>query len=170
MDEELTFRSDYVGDRAAFLALADLLRDTFDIDISLLDRLGGPDPTAMPFGYFDPAGTCVANFSAFEMPLVVDGRRVLAVGYQSGAVRPAYRGKGLYRALMRRAFAWAEALDFELAILLTDKPDLYEQYGFRSVEQHFFSGAAPERPRPTSVRPLMLDDVDDVRLIRHVLA
>jgi GNAT superfamily N-acetyltransferase len=59
------------------------------------------------------------------MPLVVNGRVVRAAGYQSGAVRPDYRGQGLYRTLMKRAFDWAERGGFEAGILLTDKPGLY---------------------------------------------
>jgi GNAT superfamily N-acetyltransferase len=165
----LRLRSGYFGDRPAFLALADLLEDTFDIDIRLVDRFGGPDPTSMPFGYFDMTGRCVANFSAVSMPLVIDGRPVRAVGYQSGAVRPEFRGKGLYRDLMRHAFAWAEAQDFELGILLTDKPALYEPYGFRSMPQHVFRGPAPTGTSRPTARVLNIEDGGDIAPIRRLL-
>ena len=79
---DLEFRADYVADPCAFAALADLLQDTFDIDIRVIDRFGGPDPTSMPSGYFDAAGRCVANFSAFSLPLVIDGKLRRAAGYQ----------------------------------------------------------------------------------------
>ncbi|MDB5550903.1 MAG: family N-acetyltransferase [Rhizobium sp.] len=170
MTGQLQFRSDYFGDRAAFKALVDLLFDTFEIDIGQLDRLGGPDPTSMPFGYFDEARRCVANFSAFSMPLIVDGRQVRAVGYQSGAVRPEYRGQGLYRDLMQRAFAWAEGEYFELGMLLTDKPGLYEPYGFRVVEQHMFSGPIPAASTALPCRELSIESDEDVTLMRSVLA
>jgi predicted N-acetyltransferase YhbS len=167
---ELELKTGYFNDPTAFAALADLLRDTFDIDIGLVDKFGGPDPTSMPFGYFDADGRCVANFSAFAMPLVIDGRSVRAAGYQSGAVRPEFRGMGLYRDLMRRAFAWAGEQDFELGILLTDKPKLYEPYGFRSVPQHAFRGRVAAAAKPAAARPLSPDNPDDVRLIRQLLA
>ena len=170
MADGLRLRSGYFDDRAAFRALADLLRETFGIDIGQLDRLGGPDPSAMPFGYFDAAGRCVANFSAFSMPLLVGGRAVRAAGYQSGAVRPEYRGRGLYRDLMRRAFEWAEAAGFELGILLTDKPALYEPYGFRVVEQHVFQGPVPEKTPAKECRSLSVEDDRDVLLMRSLLA
>ncbi|CAN7588109.1 GNAT family N-acetyltransferase [Rhizobium sp. LjRoot254] len=165
----MQFRSDYFGDRAAFQALVDLLFDTFEIDIGQLDRLGGPGPTSMPFGYFDETGRCVANFSAFSTPLIIDGRRVRAVGYQSGAVRPEYRGRGLYRDLMQRAFAWAKAEGFELGMLLTDKPGLYEPYGFRVIEQHMFRGPMPAGATALPCRQLSIENDADVALIRSVL-
>jgi GNAT superfamily N-acetyltransferase len=169
MAGQLEFRSDYFGDRAAFQALVDLLFDTFEIDIGQLDRLGGPDPTSMPFGYFDQAGRCVANFSAFSTLLVINGRRVRAVGYQSGAVRPEYRGQGLYRDLMQRAFAWAEAQGFELGMLLTDKPGLYTSYGFHVIEQHMFHGPMPAAAAVQPCRHLAIENDADVALIRSVL-
>jgi predicted N-acetyltransferase YhbS len=165
----LTFRSNYFGDRQAFLALAGLLDDTFGIDITVLDRFGGPDPSSMPFGLFDDAGRCIANFSAFSMPLVVDGMLVRAVGYQSGAVRPDYRGRGLYRLLMERAFAWADAQGFEAGILLTDTPDLYHRYGFASVPQYCFRGPLPARTPSSPARSLSLDAPADLALLSGLL-
>jgi GNAT superfamily N-acetyltransferase len=142
-DDRLTFRQDYFGDPAAWTALVDLLRDIFSIDVSLLDQFGRPDPTSMPFGYFNDAGLCVANFSGFSMPVVINGREVKAAGFQSGAVRPDWRGRGLYRDLLNRAFAWTDSQGFELGLLLTDKPALYEPYGFRTVPQYCFEGEPP---------------------------
>ena len=169
MTGQLQFRSSYFGDRAAFKALVDLLFDTFEIDIGQLDRMGGPDPTSMPFGYFDQTGRCVANFSAFSTPLIINGQRVRAVGYQSGAVRPEYRGQGLYRDLMQRAFAWAGMQGFELGMLLTDKPGLYEPYGFRVVEQHMFHGPMPVAATALPCRHLSIENNEDVTLIRSML-
>nr|WP_245224121.1 GNAT family N-acetyltransferase [Rhizobium halophytocola] len=125
----------------------------------------------MPLGYFDAAGRLVANFSAFALPLMVAGRHVRAAGFQSGAVRPEYRGRGLYRDLMRRAFSWADREGFEAGILLTDKPALYEPYGFRVMPQSGFRAAAPLYGQGTGRhRDLSLDDREDVLLIRRMLA
>jgi predicted N-acetyltransferase YhbS len=169
MSARLAFRSGYLDDRESFLALTGLLKDTFDIDIALLDRFGGPDPSSMPFGLFDDDGRCVANFSAFSMPLVVDGKVIRAAGYQSGAVRPDYRGRGLYRDLMERAFAWSDAAGFEAGILLTDKPELYRRYGFESVSQHCFRGSMPAVTQAGEARALSLDDAADLALVTRLL-
>lgn len=169
MGEGLELRAGYFADRSSFLALVGLLQDIFDIDIALLDRFGGPDLTAMPFGYFDAEGRCVANFSAFSMPLVVDGRHVRAVGYQSGAVRPDYRGQGLYRDLMRRAYDWADREGFEAHLLLTDKPDLYRGYDFEVVPQHLFRGEMPAPTGTADSRLLSLVDDGDLALVTALL-
>jgi GNAT superfamily N-acetyltransferase len=169
--DALILRTDYFDDAAAFAALVDLLCDTFGIDIGLQDRFGGPDKTSMPFGYFDANGRCVANFSAFSMPLLIEGKVVRAVGYQSGAVRPEYRGQGLYRDLMKRAFACAREQDFELGILLTDKLGLYESYGFRSVPQHVVRGKASAAGlKGEQARPISLEHEPDAELVRRLLA
>jgi GNAT superfamily N-acetyltransferase len=166
----LTSRQDYFGDPAAWAALVALLHDTFGIDVSIQDRFGGPDPTSMPFAYFDANGTCVANFSAFSMPMMIDGRLVAAAGFQSGAVRPEWRGRGLYRDLMRRAFAWCDAQSFELGLLLTDKPALYEPYGFKNVPQYQFSGPPPVAAKSTGTsRMLSLDKFADAALVKRLL-
>jgi predicted N-acetyltransferase YhbS len=165
----LVFRSDYFGDIAAWHALADLLEDTFGIDVTIMDRLGGPDPTSMPFAWFDAEGTCVANITVFSLPLVIDGIFVRAAGLQSGAVRPRHRSQGLYRDVMEAALDHCDAEGFEAVALLTDKPDLYERHGFRTLAQHRFAGPAPTGGRRGPVRPLHVESEGDVTLLRRTL-
>jgi predicted N-acetyltransferase YhbS len=166
----LSFRSNYFSDFSAFQALADLLADTFGIDISLQNLFGGPDPTSMPFGYFDASGRCVANFSVFSLPVIIAGRAVKAAGYQSGAVRPEYRGKGLYRDLMRRGFDWAAKTGHDTGVLRTDKPDLYKLYGFQVIDQHVFRGPSPAPDRDTApARRLDLNNPHDMTAITDLL-
>jgi GNAT superfamily N-acetyltransferase len=170
MLETLTLREGYFEDPNAFRALADLLQDVFGIDIGLQSRFGGPDPSSMPFGYFDATGRCVANFSVFSMPLVVKGRVIEAAGFQSGAVLPAFRGQGLYRDLMQRAFAWADKQGFEAGFLLTDKPELYHDYGFRVVPQFCFCGEVTQTvPADAEAREIDLENQDDVALVLRAL-
>lgn len=170
MPEGLIYRENYFADPEVWQALVDLLHDTFGIDVGRLDRLGGPDPTSRAFGYFDEAGRCAANFSLFSMPVMIDGQSVRAAGYQSGAVRPEWRGQGLYRDLMHRAFTATRQAGCELEFLLTDKPALYEAQGFRTVPEHDFRGPAPAPDRTIPVgRSLDLDDAADLLLARRLL-
>jgi GNAT superfamily N-acetyltransferase len=165
----LSVRQNYFADPAGWKALADLLQDTFHIDIRALDNLGGMEPSSMPFAWFDAAGVCAANFSAFSMPMMVNGRRRKVAALQSGAVRPDHRGKGLCRDLMQRAFAWIDAEEFELSILYTDKPAMYEPYGFKTVALHKFTGPAPLAGAAGPTRLLSMDDQDDVALLTRYI-
>ncbi|WP_307144588.1 GNAT family N-acetyltransferase [Rhizobium tibeticum] len=166
----LTFRRDYFGDRKAWGALVDLLKDTFDIDIGPLQQLGGPDPSSMPFGWFACDGRLAANLSAFAMPLMINGRTVNAAAFQSGAVRPAWRGRGLYRDLTQKALAWCQEKGFEAIVLYTDKPALYEPYGFRALPLHAYSGNAPAALKVrTPVRRLNPLEPADLKLLSTAL-
>jgi predicted N-acetyltransferase YhbS len=165
----LTFRQDYFGDTAAWLALAALLEDTFGIDVTILDRLGGPDPSSVPFAFFDAAGACIANITAFSLPLVVDGVFVRAAGLQSGAVRPDFRGRGLYRVVMEAALDHCDGEGFEAVALLTDTPELYRRYGFFPLALHRFVGPAPARGKAGPVRRLDMASEADVTALARLL-
>ena len=165
----LRFRRDYFSDPAAWVALVSLLDDTFGIDIDPLRELGGADPTSMPFGWFTDEGVLAANLSAFAMPFVLNGRLVNAAAFQSGAVRPPWRGRGLYRDVTRKALAWCETQGFEAIILYTDKPDLYEPYGFRSLPLHKYVGAAPMSEGVATSRSLQPRDANDLALLQVLL-
>jgi GNAT superfamily N-acetyltransferase len=165
----LTFRQDYFADHAAWRALVSLLHDTFGIDIGPLMHLGGPDSTSMPFGWFAGDGTLASNLSAFAMPLVINGRRINATGLQSGAVRPPWRGRGLYRDVTTKALDWCAAQGFEAIVLYTDKPALYEPYGFRTLPMHSFSGDAPAPTGAPQCRSIDPRNADDLALLQGLL-
>jgi predicted N-acetyltransferase YhbS len=165
----LTFRQDYFGDPAAWAALVSLLDDTFGIDIDPLRELGGPDPSSMPFGWFTDKGVLAANLSAFAMPFVFNGRLVNAAGLQSGAVRPPWRGRGLYRDVTRKALEWSDAQGFDAVMLYTDKPALYEPYGFRSLTLHKYAAPAPMPSGAAGSRRIDPWDAEDFALLRDLL-
>ncbi|QRM53987.1 GNAT family N-acetyltransferase [Sinorhizobium sp. BG8] len=168
---DLVYREDYFNNPAGWSAIRDLLADIFGIDISPLARFGGPPRVSMPSAYFDAAGRCVANLSAFAMPLLIDGKRVEAAGLQSGAVRPEYRGRGLFRALTSRTLQRCDEAGFDIVVLYTDKPDLYRRHGFRTLPQHHFAGFAPQASLSVSAaRPLEISDPTDIALLRQLLA
>lgn len=141
----LTFRQDYFDDPAGWAAIKALLYDIFSVDLDPLDTIGGYDPTSFPSAFFDETGRCIANLSGFAMPLIVNGRPVKAAGWQSGAVRPDYRGQGLFRDLIRHTLQRSEEQGFEAVVLYTDKPGLYAPHGFRAVPQFSFQGDAPKQ-------------------------
>ena len=174
MSADLIFRSHYAADPAGRAALADLLREIFDLDLTPLSRLGdkemgGWDPGCTPFSYFSDDGRCIANVTAFAMPLMLNGRRIKACGVQSVAVRKAWRGKGLFRDLMLRALAWCDARG-PLTLLSSAAPELYTPFGLRGYAQHSVIGppAAASR-RAATARPLSLQRDEDIALLRRLL-
>ena len=171
MFPNLTFRQDYYEDPKAWDALVDLLRDTFGIDVGLQMNMGGYDPSCMPFGWFDENGVLVANLSAFTMPMMIKGKVLKAAAFQSGAVRPNWQRQGLYRDVMLKAFEWSDTKDFDFGILLTDKPAMYEPYGFKAIPQSVF--VAKDTALGTSygeARKLSLQVPADLALIQQKLA
>jgi GNAT superfamily N-acetyltransferase len=123
----------------------------------------------VPFAWFDPSGACIANISAFSMPLVIDGTFLRAAGLQSGAVRPDCRGRGLFRSVMEAALDYCDSEGFEAVTLLTDTPALYERHGFQAVVQHRFIGPAPTDGHAGPIRHLDIAGDADVTLLRRLL-
>jgi predicted N-acetyltransferase YhbS len=156
-------------DSALSPALAALIEDVFGIDVTPLDRLGGHDPSIVRFSWFD-ADRMVANVSLFDKRLVLDGRPVEAFAVQSVAVRPDYRGRGLFRDCMTRALAYADARR-PLVLLATGTPELYRRFGFVDVPETSFRGrAAPDPACRALSRPLSLSEPADVAIIRDAYA
>ena len=169
--ETLHYREDFLQDPASWRAFAALLETVFGIDITVQERLGGPDQTSMPIGYFTDQGECVASFNAFSMPLMVDGRQVAAAGWQSVAVHPDWRGQGLFRRLADRMIERCDAAGFQAILLSTDKPGLYAPYGFEIVPQHVFEGpVSPVTPAATPARHLDLRRPADLSLLMGLLS
>lgn len=165
--QELHFRSDYAHTKEGLSELGRLIYDVFGVDISPLDRLGH-DPTIVAFGWWHDE-KLVANVSLYERSLWLCGEQVTAFGVQSVAVRPEWRGKGLFRALMRRALDYADARA-SLVILATGTPTLYRPFGFRQVKEVIFSSGWFQRQGTPCFRELSLDADHDVELLRDAFA
>lgn len=163
----LNFRFDYSHSSIGLKEVSRLILDVFEIDLSPLDRLGH-DPSVVTFGYWD--GDClIANVSLYQRRLWLAGEQVTAFGVRSVATRPEWRSKGIFRDLMHRALAYADQRS-SLIILETDFPDLYRPFGFRQIEEAYFtSSAMPGKSDSRSVE-LSLDREGDVDLLRSIFA
>ena len=163
--QDLRFRSGYAHTGEGLGELKRLIGDIFGIDISPLDRLGH-DPSVVAFGWWQ-AGRLVANVSLYERRLILGGAPVLALGVQSVAVRPQWRGRGLFRDLMRRALLYAD-MRTDLVILVTQTPGLYAPFGFRPLRETSFSGDLTAQPSRANARDLSLSTDADLGLLRDL--
>jgi GNAT superfamily N-acetyltransferase len=161
------FRSDYAHSSEGLSELIRLISDVFEVDVSPLNRLGH-DPSIIAFGWwFD--NELVANVSLYKRLLWLLGEQVTAFGVQSVAVRPEWRGKGLFRDLMGRALSYADARA-DLVILATDTPSLYRPFGFRQIKETTFSARSIKRSTLPNYSVLSLDEDKDVALLKDMFA
>jgi len=163
--QPLHFRSDYAHTKDGLVELGRLILDIFAVDISPLDRLGH-DPSTIAFGWWQN-NKLVANVSLYERRLWLAGKETIAFGVQSVAVRPEWRGKGLFRDLMRRALQHADAR-VRLVILATGTPALYSPFGSRQIQETTFSSRRMRQPAEGDCRQLSLDVDADVALLRDL--
>lgn len=163
----LDFRSDYAHSSEGLSELTRLIYDVFEVDVSPLDRLGH-DPSVVAFGWWFN-NELVANVSLYKRSLWLLGEQVTAFGVQSVAVRPEWRGKGLFRDLMGRALSYADAR-VDLIILATDTPSLYKPFGFRQIKETTFSARLVQRQTLPNYRVLSLGEDKDVALLREIFS
>lgn len=112
----------------------------------------------------------VANASVQRMRIVLDGRE--STGWQLGAVGviPAWRGKGLQRAIMPRALALASPDDLVFLFANEDVLDFYPRYGFRRAMESVYEADANVAPSPDRLRKLALSNSGDRELMLRVAA
>ena len=163
----LVFRSDYARTSAGSAELERLIRDIFAVDVSPLDRLGH-DPSVMAFGWW-LENELVANVSLYERQLWLSGKKVAAFGVQSVAVRPEWRGRGLFRDLMTRVLDFADSRS-RLVILVTGTPELYAPFGFRKIGETIFSGKVSRGALRPGSRRLSLNDDSDLALLSDLFS
>jgi predicted N-acetyltransferase YhbS len=163
----LDFRSDYAHSSGGLSELSRLIYDVFEVDISPLDRLGH-DPSVVAFGWWLD-DELIANVSLYERRLWLQGEQVTAICVQSVAVRPEWRGKGLFRELMRRVLDFADAR-VDLVILATATPNLYTPFGFRQVGEATFSAKSTKQQTQPRCRVLSLNEDTDLALLRDLFS
>jgi GNAT superfamily N-acetyltransferase len=167
MQTGLTFRIEDFADPATRRPWLDLLDDIFGIDLTAFSDLGIWTEGHRAFCYWD-GGSLAAHIACRPLPLMVDGATVSAGQLHGVATRPAFRRRGLFRDLMARCLAHADA-HFDRLFLYTETPALYTPFGFRVLAEHSFRGrlhgiAGPPPGRRT------LKPAQDLTLIQRLFA
>jgi GNAT superfamily N-acetyltransferase len=152
--------------RADTIAKRQLLRNVLGLPEEMLADAAGRWTS---FALFDSDGACVANVDAAILPLSVDGQTIDVSGIRSVAVAEDWRGKGLFRALMRNALAWCTVRSALPTFLYTEEPALYARFGFRPQPQHAVVGPCPPPAPGPPGRRLELARSSDRALVRSLI-
>lgn len=166
-------RRSYAHEETLFARVLSLLGIVFPFvpdQVEAARRLGLRwDQVSTPFVVTDEeTGTVHAHVGVLELPLVIEGEPVRAAGVHAVATDPARRRQGLYRRTMEAVLLYVDER-FPLAILSTDRPVLYEPFGFRAVVEHRFKGTAPRIGARMPSRRLTYDDTDDIAILDALL-
>lgn len=151
--------------------LFQLFEEVFRIPVQTLQNFeanGFWDTTYKPFSYLQE-GQVIANVSMFSLPMFVNGERIYAAGIQSVMTHPEYRRKGLMKQLLCKVLQEIDT-KYECAILFTEKPELYEPFGFRVVQEYLMTLSYENiLPRSSSLRKLNFYDEKDMELIKEII-
>ncbi|MBC6973511.1 GNAT family N-acetyltransferase [Bacillus sp. Xin] len=151
--------------------LFQLFEEVFHIPVQTLQNFesnGFWDNTYKPFSYLQE-GQVIANVSMFALPMLVNGEKIHAAGIQSVMTHPEYRRKGLMKQLFCKVLQEIDK-KYECAILFTEKPELYESFGFRVVQEHLMTLSYDNKqPCSSSLRKLNFHVEKDMRLIKEIM-
>lgn len=165
----LEFVSNYSPDDTRREQLYPLFERVFGISVDVLKDFyarGFWNPTYRPYTLFE-GERAVANSSMFSMPLIVQGRLIQAAGIQSVMTDPDQRGKGLMKQTFTRMLADIDQ-EFESAFLITDSPELYTPFGFRTLQEFYFVASVAHEPQAgdSLARKLEFFYEEDLSIVR----
>jgi len=110
------------------------------------------EDVSTPFVHFE-GERALSHVGLIDLPLRIAGRNVNVGSVHAVATHPDYRRRGLFRNLMEELFRYCEGR-YETLILSTENPEYYEPFGFRRLQEHFFT-----------VRGVSSGGADDLRLL-----
>lgn len=113
-------------------------------------------------------GGVVSHVGIIPLDLIVMNTRVEVGSIHAVATHPGHRRRGHYRAVMEEALA-DSAKRFATLILSTEQPELYEPFGFRSLQEHCFTTACEHRIGGDGFRPLDVTETAERDLLLRLL-
>ncbi|MEN1936094.1 GNAT family N-acetyltransferase [Paenibacillus sp. 102] len=151
--------------------LFQLFEEVFHIPVQMLQNFesnGFWNTTYKPFSYSQD-GQVIANVSMFSLPMCVNGEKIHAAGIQSVMTHPEYRRKGLMKQLLCKVLQEIDT-KHECTVLFTEKPELYEPFGFRVVQEHLMTLSCDNKQScSSSLRKLNFYDEKDMQLIKEIM-
>ncbi|WP_459503187.1 GNAT family N-acetyltransferase [Bacillus sp. C1] len=148
-----------------------LFEEVFHVPVQTLQNFesnGFWDTTYKPFSYLHK-GQVIANVSMFSLPMFINGEQVHAAGIQSVMTHPEYRRQGLMKQIFSKVLHEIDT-EYECAILFTEKPELYEMFGFRVIQEYLMTLSYDNNSSDSSsLRKLDFYNEKDIQLIKEIM-
>ncbi|MDR3668010.1 MAG: GNAT family N-acetyltransferase [Ignavibacteriaceae bacterium] len=114
----------------------------------------------------------IAHAGVWPITLMLNGKVHKTAAIHGVCVKPEYRGKGLFRQLMKETMQFSDN-HFESTILFTNKPYLYKDFpAYKAMlpEYDFLIKNTIVPSTGTDLRKLNLDDASDLNLLLQLLS
>lgn len=168
---QFVFKRSFYDDPTLSERLFDLLETSFPGIIKRrrnADALNAPwEQGSTPFIYFH-GDTPIAHVGVLEIPLIMMGRLVKVGGIHAVCTRPEHRHRGYYRKVFEEVLNYCDEI-YETLVLTTERPELYEPFGFRVVTEHVFKARLNCAAGRDGFRALDNQDHSDVELLHRLL-
>lgn len=170
--KQYRFQRSFSEDPTLSKQLFDLLEVVFpEIGISnaaeCARRLGASwEAASTPFIRHDDIA--ITHVGVVEIPIQLMGERVIVAGIHGVCTHPEFRRRGYYREVMTEVLDYCDGR-YKTQILTTAQPKLYEPFGFRVVEEHFFRTRCASKSGSNNFRLLNFADANDLKLLHRLL-
>ncbi|MFQ4144256.1 GNAT family N-acetyltransferase [Chlorogloeopsis sp. ULAP02] len=110
----------------------------------------------------------VTHVGILEIPMRLMGKDVIVGGIHGVCTHPQFRRRGYYREVMEEVLNYCDRR-YQTLVLTTAKPELYQSFGFRWIEEHIFTSKCDSKGGIDGFRLLNTSDRNDIQLLHRLL-
>lgn len=108
----------------------------------------------------------IAHLGILPFEFIIQEKHYRGAALHGICTKQEFRRKGHFRQLMQEALEYA-GQHFDFSFMFTDKPYLYEQFGFKAIKEFdFIYDYTPQNNQKNIVRMLDLDNSNDLSLLQ----
>lgn len=165
--------ANYTSDPNLFMRCMNLIDNVFpgvkNMATSAMKYNACWDKTSTPF-IIEENGEIVAHLGVIPLKAMLNHKTHHVAALHGICTKEVFRGRGLFKQLMQEAIQYI-GNNYDTAILFTDQPSLYTPYKFSILPEYdFIIDSLTIKKTASDLRLLMLDDANDLRIIKELLA
>lgn len=157
------------GNNLFYNSLFKLLDDCFPgikAAADKIEKMGAPwYQSSLPFVVAEEE-LIISHLGLIPVRLVIEDKLYIAAGFHGVCTAVQHRMKGHSRSLVEEALRYADKF-FHFSMLFTDKPFLYERYGFSVVEQYNYEYLFSNDSVGLKLEELSMENIKHVSLIQY---